>query len=448
MTEIARRQLAATHLIDFARYTFPGYRAARHLYKLAAALERVASGETRRLMVTMPPRHGKSEMVSVRFPAWYLGRNPDRRIILASYAADLAQRFSRQVRQVVTGEAFGAVFPAVSLATDTRSVEAWDLALPARGGMKSVGVGGPITGFGAHLLLIDDPVKNREEADSEVTRQSVWDWYTSTAYTRLEEQAAVVVVMTRWHEDDLAGRLLAAQDLDPRADRWEVLHMPALSEDGAALWPGKYDAEELARIRANVGPRDWEALYQGRPRPAEGATFRREWFRVVDHAPAGLRWVRYWDLAASTKTLADYTASAACALGDDGTLYVRDVIRGRWEWPDAQRVIVQTALAEPEVTVGIEKAGFQLAAVQSVRRDRSMVGVTVREVEVDRDKLSRALPWAARAEAGKLALVRGAWVQEFVGECLSFPVGAHDDQVDAVSGCVQMIARGRKLEVH
>jgi len=179
----------------------------------------------------------------------------------------------------------------------------------------------------------------------------------------------------------------------------------------------------------------------------EGALFRREWFKVVERAPDGLRWVRYWDLAASTRTTGDYTASAKCTLAEDGTLYIADVVRGRWEWPEARKVIIQTASAETGVEIGIEKVGFQLAAVQELLRERALVGIPMRGIEVDRDKIARALPWAARAEAGKVALVTGAWIAEFLGEVCDFPEGQHDDQVDAVSGAVRMLG-GDGIALH
>lgn len=171
-----------------------------------------------------------------------------------------------------------------------------------------------------------------------------------------------------------------------------------------------------------------------------GAVFKRSWFSVVDRAPDGLQWARYWDLAASTKASADYTASAAVALADDGTLYIRDVIHGRWEWPDAKGVIMQSMASDPKVQHGIEEALHGLAAVQDLRRERSIAHVALRGIRVDKDKLSRALPWAARAESGKVKLVRGAWVEAFLAEVCAFPLAPHDDQVDTVSGGVAMLS--------
>jgi predicted phage terminase large subunit-like protein len=422
---------------------FPAYQPAPHHRLLAEKLEAVERGDIDRLMVFMPPRGGKSELVSVRFPAWYLGRHPDNRVIGTSYAARLAERFSGQARNQLEDPRWPF---AVTLADDTASKAAWDIA-GHRGGYIAAGVGGPITGSGAHVLIIDDPVKNQEEADSPAYRESVWDWYTSTAYTRLEPGGAVILVMTRWHEDDLAGHLL--NEAKEGGDQWEVVRLPARAEDddalgrqpGEALWPERFPVERLERIRAAIGARAWNALYQQRPTSEEGALFKRQWFQVVDSAPAGLRWVRYWDLAASTKTSADYTASAAVALAEDGTLFIRDMVRGRWEWPDAKRVIRQSMLADAGVEHIVEEALHGLAALQDLRRDPALVSIPLRGVRVTTDKVSRAHSWSARAESGKVALVRGAWVNDFLHEVCSFPNGAHDDQVDTVSGGVEALAR-------
>lgn len=446
----------ALDLLSFTRRMYPRYETGRHHVLIADALERVAAGEVRRLMIFTPPRHGKSHLVSVHFPAWYLGRHPDRHVIATSYSAGLAYSFSRQARNLFAAPDWPY---SARLARDAKAVGEWRTT--DGGGYVSAGVGGPITGKGADILIIDDPVKNAEEAASTLTKEAQWEWYGSTAYTRLHPGGAIVLCMTRWAEDDLAGRLLAAQD--EGGERWEVLRLPALAEGdpaapdplgrapGEPLWPAWYDAAALDTIRRATGSRTWEALYQQRPVPAAGALFKRDWLTAAlvgaDTVPPDLHWARYWDLAASTKTTADYTASARVAIDwRTGILYVRDVIRGRWEWPDVRALIVQTALAERGTVVGVEEALHGLAAVQELRRERALAGVALVGVRVDTDKLSRALPWAARAEAGKVALVRGPWVDDFLGEACAFPYGAHDDQVDAVSGAVQLVARSAPLD--
>ncbi len=412
-----------------------------HMRHIQQALEAVSSGALMRLMLFLPPRHGKSECVTVRYPVWRLEQQPELRVIVGAYNQTLASSFSRKARKIAMGR-----FP---LSQERTAVEDWQT--PAGGGIRAAGVGAGVTGRGADLVIIDDPVKNREEAESAAYRDRVWDWYTDDLYTRLEPGAALILIMTRWHEDDLAGRILTSE----RASDWHIISLPAFAEDndplgraaGAALCPERYDEAALGAIREVLGTRSFTALYQQRPQPAEGALFKRQWFNIVDHAPEGLTWVRYYDLAASVKTTADYTASAAAALGDDGVLYIRDMVRGRWEWPDAKKIITQTMQHEPHTQHAIEEAMHGLAALQELHRDPSLVNISLRGVRVDKDKVSRALPWAARAEAGKVALVQGAWIPAFIDEVCQFPQGAHDDQIDTVSGGVQMLGRGSNSAV-
>ena len=238
--ELLARRKARAGLIDFTTYTKPDFTVGAHHKQIAEALESVERGECDRLMIFAPPRHTKSELASRRFPAWYLGRHPDKQLIAATYSGDFALDFGRDVRGIVQGEEFKALFPDVSLASDSQAANRWHT---NKGGVSVyVGVGGPITGRGAHIALIDDPFKDREEADSEIRRQRVWDWYTSTAYTRLMPGGAIVVINTRWHDDDLSGRLLDEQTKG--GDQWEVLSLPAIA-DGEALWSDWYRLRRL-----------------------------------------------------------------------------------------------------------------------------------------------------------------------------------------------------------
>jgi len=256
--ELAKRALARRHLVDFSEYVSPWYHGYRHHRLVGLYLEAVARHiRTRgkegigRLMITMPPRHGKTEQCSRQFPAWLLGLMPDTRIILTSYNGDRANANSRGARDLVMDARYGAIFgqrssvdAPVDLSADSRSVTAWDLASPHRGGVVAAGVGGGITGTGAHLMVVDDPLRGREEAESRAQRDRVWDWWTSTAYTRLEDGGAVVLIMTRWHPDDLAGRLLQQMASDPMADQWQVVNLPA-------IWPGSPEhGTSLGRLEA------------------------------------------------------------------------------------------------------------------------------------------------------------------------------------------------------
>ena len=240
--------------------------------QICEKLEAVERGEIKRLMIFTPPRHGKSELVSKRLEAWLLGRNPKKQIISASYGADLASDFGRDVRNIVASKEYETIFPQVKLAEDSQSKNRWHT--NHGGSYVSAGVGSAITGRGADLLNIDDPVKDRAEAESETVREGVWNWYVSTAYTRLMPGGSVILTMTRWHEDDLAGRLLEAEKSG--GDKWEVLRLPAIDEHGRALWPERYDEKALNGIRAAIGEREFGALYQQNPKPAGTSFFEVE----------------------------------------------------------------------------------------------------------------------------------------------------------------------------
>ena len=409
-----------------------------------------------------------TELTSIRFPAWVLGNYPDARVIETSYSADLALYNSASVRNVVAGSAFHGLFPNVKVDFASRSAEQWRIA-GRRGGIRAAGVGGGITGFGANIFIIDDPFKDRQEADSQATRAKVWGWYTSTAYTRLEgDDGVMIVVMTRWHEDDLMGRLLAAEGSDPKADKWFRVHLKALAEpadpndphdtpdplgraDGEPLWPGKFSTEALLRIKANVED-DWDALYQGRPLPPDGVMFQRSFFptdKILDPlnpadaarlADPGIRWVRFWDLATSIRKEGDYTVGAKVGVDRSGNLFIAEIKRLKKEWPDAREIIIETALADGStVTMGVEKVAFQTAAVQELMNSNVLLNITIHGIRPKGDKKDRAAPWASRAKAGKVYLVKGDWNAEFLSEICSFPHGKKDDQVDGVSGCVDML---------
>lgn len=519
LQEKARREKARRRLLAFCAYMMRQYPVrARHLQLLCGVLEdveryvatrgREGSG---RVMVMMPPRYWKSMTGSRLFPAWFLGRNPDFRTILTSYTGDLAFKHSRGARDFVLSPQFARVFgqqsaveQPVELDGDSRSVRAWDLSGHA-GGLTAAGVGGGITGVGAHLLIIDDPVKDREQAESESYRERAWDWYTDTAYTRLEDGGAILVIMTRWHTDDLAGRLLRQMIEEPGGDQWRVILLPARAEEysaderekepwlperdllgraeGEPLWPEKHTAEQLTALEVNVGPYGWPSLYQQRPRAKEGQMFKRSWFQVVDMpaVPSGLRWVRYWDLgqvsdeeARKEKKDPSYSGSLAGAVDAEGNLWLRDMVRGRWEWPDAQAVIKATMLVDGGVRHGVESKLHGKTAVQEFLRDAELLTVALEAINVEGGaKETRALALQTRAHAGKVFLVRGqavlhavierlaamgrrqaldglaggAWTGPYLDEMCDFPAGRHDDQVDMTTGAMQMLGLANEVRV-
>ena len=407
-----------------------------HQLVLYDLLDRVTSGECKRMIIAMPPRHGKSETVTIRYSAWRLRRDQKLNIIIGSYNQKLANKFSRRVRNIV-GE------HGVALAKDKRSVDEWETA--SAGGVKAVGVGAGITGFGGDLVIIDDPIKSRAHGESKVIRERTWEWFTDDIYTRLEPEASIILIQTRWHEDDLAGRLLKQTVED--GDVWELVSLPAITgrDPGRALWPERFPIKRLDAIRRQMGSRSFSALYQQQPTPDDGGIFRREWFsKVVASAPTGLSWSRGYDLAVSTKTTADYTASFRCAFDADGNLYIADGFRRRMEYPDQRKYVIDRVREERNTTHGIESALHGMALVQDLQRDAKARGRSFRSIRADGDKVVRANAWSGLAEAGKVILVRGGWIDEFVEEVSSFPHGKHDDQVDAVSLAVRMLATRKR----
>lgn len=433
------------HTASNGRWRFP-----EHLKQLDSALSECAAGKIRRLVVNMPPRHGKSEFVSKYFPAWYLIRNPEKRIILTGYSAEFAETWGRSVRDLIVakGKRFGIEISKSNSSTGNFSIEGHS------GGMIAVGAGGSITGKGADLLIIDDPVKNDKEAHSKRRRESIHEWFQATAFTRLEPDGAIIIVMTRWHEDDLCGRLLGApgavaahgsQGLETVGE-WHVLTMPALRPNTAGgedpLWPERFSAEKLNKIKKSIGEYWFNALYQQSPSAPNGNIFRRsnaKYFRTDGkrvtlgdnhYSIEELRKYATIDLAASTKEKSDYTAAVVFALTRKMEVLVLEVIRERIEGAEHLDFVKSINEKYRPVLIGIEAVQYQISLVQQALRS----GLPVKELRADRDKVSRALPMAARMESGKVYFMENAaWLAAFEDELYSFPSAPHDDQTDAFS---------------
>lgn len=379
-------------------------------------------------MINMPPRHGKSELASRRFPAWYIGRNPNKQIITASYSSDLATDFGREVRNIVASEEFGHVFPTVRLAQDSQAAWRWNT--NQGGAYVAAGVGTGISGRGADILLIDDPFKDRQEADSETTRERVWNWYTSTAYTRLMPGGAIVIIQTRWHEDDLSGRLLERMTMG--GDQWEVLSLPA-EQGGVALWPEWFDLDRLNEIKAAIGPRDWSALYQQAPAPDEGTYFQRDWFDRHTNHPAHANLFMTSDYAV-TDDGGDYTEHGVWAVADD-RIYQVDW----WHGQTAADVWIERGLDlveryKPLCWFG--EAGVIRRAVEPFMRRRMRersVFCRLEWLPSINDKPTRARGFQARASAGKVSLLNDERGDRLLTQLLKFPTGKHDDAVDVCS---------------
>lgn len=443
---------AYSRLIAYAAYQWPGYRDAPHHRLIARKLEAVERGEITRLMITMPPRHGKSMLASEFFPAWYLGRNPDHSVVTATYAQDLADDFGRKVKNQIEDHSFAEIFSGVGLADDSRSVKRFHIkendvvleggfehTLKQRGAFYAVGVGGPLTGRGAHLLLIDDPVKNREDADSEIIRKKTKDWYTSTAYTRLMPGGRVVIIQTRWHEDDLSGWLLT----EHKHEGFEILNLPAIGKDGKALWPEQYDLPALNRIKLAVGARDWSALYQQAPSPDEGNYWKAEWLRPYDKAPP-LETLAVYGASdyAVTSDGGDYTVHGTVGVDAEGRMYLLDVWRKQASsdvWVDAFCDMVKAwkPIGWAEET-GQIKAGVGPFLEKRMREREAFVA---REMFPTRgDKAVRAQSMRGRVALNGLYVpIHAPWYADLRAELLAFPACKHDDQVDMLGLIGQLL---------
>lgn len=396
---------------------------------IAEKLEGIVDGSVDRLMVNMPPRHGKSELASRRFPAFLLGVNPEIEIVVASYNSEKAREFGYEVRDIVKSAEYQSLFPGVALRDDSKAADRWNTT--AGGSLRAVGIGTALTGRGADVLLIDDPIKDDEEADSELRRERIWSWYSSVAYTRLSPGGRVVVIQTRWHEDDLTGRLLMEQAKG--GDKWDILELPAISSTGEALWPERYPIEYLQRIQRVTLPRHWAALYQQRPAPEEGAYYKREWFRYYDEAPKHLRIYGASDYAV-TDGAGDYTVHIVVGVDPDDNIYVLDVWRVQAQTDVWVEGFIDT-VARWKPMKWAEESGQIIKSVGPLldKRMRERKVWAVREqFSSAHDKPTRSRSMQGRAAMGKVYLPSKApWLADFTTELLTFPAGRHDDMVDA-----------------
>lgn len=447
-----------------------------HHEVVAHYLNEWAYGRLKRLMLFMPPRHTKSEFVSRRLPAFIFGRNPNASIIAASYGSDLAGRMNRDVQRVIDSPEYRRLFPETALwGKNIRTVAsgAWlrnsDLfeIVGHKGSYRGAGVGGGITGMGFDYGIIDDPYKDYQEAQSNTVRQTVQDWYESVFYTRRQnEDSAILITLTRWHELDLPGYILAQAANDPNVPQWVVISLPALAEDpvavydqrspGDALWASRFSAEDMQNTRRTITAYKWNAMYQQRPSVPEGDRIKREWFEIIDAAPSDCEWVRYWDKG-GTQDGGAYTAGVLVGrwlLDRERRLYrycIGDVVRGQWSSHNREAVIKQTAAADQakygRVTIYVEQepgSGGKESAENTVR---NLSGYNVRIDRPTGDKELRLEPFEAQAEARNVDIVRGPWNVDYLNELAAIPNGVYWDQADGTSGAFNKLARSSVARV-
>jgi predicted phage terminase large subunit-like protein len=488
--QLAKREMARRSLLYFTKRTLPNYQAGWVHEDICKRLERfsreVAEKKSPRLMLLMPPRHGKSELASIRFPAWHLGHYPTHEIMNVGYNMDLPMKFSRKVRDVFRDPVYQATFSNSRLDPDSQAVEAW--MTTQGGGYLAAGVGGGITGKGAHCLIIDDPLKNQEEADSVERRDLLEDWFESTAYTRLAPGGGVLLIQTAWSDDDLSGRLQTKMRNDPLADQYEIVKYPALAEKyeyrvqpsleiirldeparkssellqdrpgqdrvellrepGEALHPDRYDAVALSRIKANLQPRVWSALFQQNPVPDEGMYFQQSYFRTVHGLPdiRGMRLYTAWDFAITEKQTADYNVGATIAQDHNDNIYVLDVHRFRGDSFAIVEAMLNIAMrwmgtdGRADYLIGVEDGQIWRAIEPLFKRrcaERKQYP-SYEPLKPFTDKLARARPLQGRMQQGRVYFPEEAsWFPELRHELLRFPAGVHDDMVDALAWAIR-----------
>ena len=423
---------------------------------MIAELERVAAGGCDRLMLLMPPGSAKSTYASLLFPPWFMSREMGQ-VIAVSHTAGLAEGFGRGVRGLIEehGARLGMRLSRVDRAAGRFSVVGLAGGVAGRGhrgGYFSVGVQGAITGRRADLVLIDDPVRGQAEADSALRRERLWDWYRSDLVTRLRPGGRVVLVMTRWHPDDLGGRLLAADG------GWRVVRLPALAEvsdplgraPGEALWPEWESQSALERKRLTMGDRNFAALFQQSPRAAGGRLFEVGRLQVEEERLVGAG-ARAWDLAASAE--GDWTVGLLLVRGAEGRLQVADVVRLRGDPHAVVQAVLGTAESDGRgVVVCLPQDPGQAGRMQVQYLTGRLSGWRVVSSPESGAKVTRAMPVASQVNGGGVGLLRGVWNGAFVEELRDFPGGAKDDQVDALSRAFGVLtasgsaARGVRLD--
>ena len=454
----------------FVQHVQPGYLMGWVHERICAELDRflqdVVEQKSPRLMLTMPPRHGKSTLASRCFPAYVLGRYPDMSIIAASYSADLASRMNRDVQRIMEDEPYAELFPATKLARigERGAVRTSDIfeVVGHKGVYRSAGVGGGLTGMGCQIAVLDDVIKDRASADSATVLQSVFDWYTSTLYTRLAPGGGIIIMNTRWSTQDLSGRLLEAQ-AKGEGDTWRVVNFPAVAEvdelpyrkAGEALHPERYPLDQLQQIKKAIGTRDWESLYQQHPVPDGGAIFKDEWLQrtwLPKDLPARFDAViMSWDLAFKSTDASDFVVGQLVGrYGSD--YYILDQLRGRWSFTETvaqvKELVERARVRFPRVAprILIEDKANGPAVIDALKHEVS--GII--PVEPDGSKEARAHAITALFEAGNVLLPDRSfapWVDEYRLELTRFPSGAHDDQVDATTQALRYLSAGHRLNI-
>jgi len=446
------RDRATTTFLDFCLYVWPEMIVGEHHRRIAAALDRVIAGKCKRLMIAMPPRHGKSQMGSYLFPAYLMGKLPQSKLIVGSHTAELAQRFGRMIRNLVEDERYGELFPDTKLSVDSKAAGRWNT--NAGGEAFFIGKGGAMTGRGGDIVVLDD-ILDEQDAVSETAMENTWEWYTSGPRQRLQPNGAIIVINTRWKTDDLSGRLLRQQG-QLKSDQWEILEFPAILPSGKPLWPEYWQLEELEKVKMSIGIKKWNAQWQQQPTNDEGAVLKREWWRKWKHdEPPECDYVlQTLDTAYSKKETADFSVIATWGVfypsADSGpALILLSVTKGRWDFPELKRIAKREYVYWKPDNVLIEAKATGTSLQQELRKMN--IPVTMYSPGGRRqgqDKISRANAVAPILESGMVWYPEGEeFAQDLVEECAAFPNGSNDDQVDVTVMALMRFRQGNFVKL-
>ena len=437
-------EAAQSSFMSFCNIVWPEFIEGRHHKIMAEKFDRMAKGELKRLIVNMPPRHTKSEFGSYLVPAWFMGRTPTLKIMQTTHTAELAYRFGRKVRNLMNEQSYKGVFENVELRADSQAAGRWET---SKGGEYfAAGVGGAVTGRGADLLIIDDP-HSEQDALSPTALEHAYEWYTSGPRQRLQPGGSIIIIMTRWAENDLTGKLLRQQGRDPLADQWEVVEFPALMPDDKPLWPEFWKQEDLLAVKGSLSVGKWEAQWQQNPTSEVSAILKRTWWRKWE--PKELPPLQYimqsYDTAFSKQETADYSAITTWGVfyeneSGPAQIILIDASRGRWEFPDLRRkALEEYKYWDPECVI-IEAKASGMPLTQELRN----MGIPVTNYAPSRgnDKITRVNSIAPIVESGLVWAPDTTWAEEVIEECAAFPAGEHDDYVDTVTQALRRFREG------
>ena len=451
LSKARTKEKARVDFLSFVRHVWPAFIAGKHHKVMAEAFERVAKGELKRLIINMPPRHTKSEFASYLFPAWFLGNNPEKKVIQTAHTAELSVGFGRKVRNLFDNQDFRDVFPDISLSSDSKAAGRWSTS--EGGDYFAIGVGGAVTGKGADILIIDDPHSEQDAAMGAYNPEvydKVYEWYTSGPRQRLQPGGSIIVVMTRWSTRDLTGQIVKNSAQKAGSDEWEVIELPAIMPSGKPLWPEFWPVEQLEALKAELPVSKWSAQYQQNPTSEEGALIKREWWREWDRSepPACEAIIQSWDTAFLKTQRSDYSACTTWGIfhhpdesgNEVPNLILLDSFKDKLEFPELKRKAYETYWEwEPDQMI-VEKKASGAPLIFELRA----MGIPVTEFTPSRgqDKIARVNAVTDLFASGTVWAPPTRWADELIEECASFPSGDHDDLVDSMTQALLRFRQG------